>query len=147
MQKSKSKLEYLAVPYTFAHADARVQAAVQETRFEIVNAVAATLIKEGHLIYSPISHSHPIFQSGVAGGDWETWKKLDLALLAVCKRLLVLRLDGWKESEGVQSEIVEARRLGIRVKYIDLDPGLAYVCPACGKSYSTAAKMAGCCHS
>jgi nucleoside 2-deoxyribosyltransferase len=41
---------YLAIPYTFN----------PELSFKIANRLSAELMSKGHVVFSPISHSHPI---------------------------------------------------------------------------------------
>jgi len=102
-------LNYLCVPYS------NPDPAVRQRRFEIVNAVAARLINEGLLIYSPISHSHHIATQHGLDCGWEFWKRHDEYMLSLCSRLLVLQIDGWRESVGVQAEIRFALATGIEI--------------------------------
>ncbi len=44
-------------------------------------------------------------------------KHQDRALLERCDQLVVLMLDGWRESVGVQAEILIASELGIPTRY------------------------------
>lgn len=53
---------YLATPYS--HPDPKVR----EARFQAVNAVAAQLMRDGHHVYSPISHAHPTLRDAGMGG-------------------------------------------------------------------------------
>jgi nucleoside 2-deoxyribosyltransferase len=73
---------------------------------------------EGNAVFSPIAHSH-----GVAdympehirlNGDF--WMEQDLPLLAKCDEIVVLCLEGWEQSSGVQQEIAFARERGIPVR-------------------------------
>ena len=105
-------LIYLAVPYS--HPDP----AIRQQRFEIVNQVAATLMREGLHIFSPISHTHPITTCGDLPTSWEFWKEYDEAMLARCVSLMVLMLSGWRESIGVRAEIRIAENLGLPVRFI-----------------------------
>ena len=50
----EKELVYLAVPYT--HEDPEIR----EKRFKAVSKVAGKLLNEGEMIFSPISHCHPI---------------------------------------------------------------------------------------
>ena len=102
---------YLAVPYR--HSDPKVV----EERFNLVNAVAAQMMEDGDFVFSPISHSHPIALAGNLPGDWKYWEKYDRAMLENCRRLVVLCLPGWRESEGVQAEMKIAAELGLPVTY------------------------------
>jgi hypothetical protein len=105
---------YLASPYTDC------DSAVRQQRFEAVCRATAALIRQGEVVYSPIVHGHPLCQYGLPG-DWAFWQEYDLAFLEKCDRIVVLTLDGWKKSVGVQAEIEAARRLGKSVTYLDQD--------------------------
>ena len=107
---------YLACPYS--HEDATVR----EMRFRVVTEVASYLFKHGLLVFSPISHSHPIAYYGTPG-DWETWEAFDRRMIAACDEIGVLMLDGWEESTGVRAEIAIARELGKPVTYIRREDG------------------------
>ena len=102
---------YLAVPYT--HPDRAVRLA----RFRAVNKAASLLMQQGHHVFSPISHSHPIAEEGGLPTSWEFWEKYDIEVLKMCSQVIVLMLDGWKESKGVAAEIEIAEGLGIGVRY------------------------------
>jgi hypothetical protein len=108
-----SVLTYLACPYS--HDDPVVKA----RRFMAANEAAAKLMKGGHCVYSPISHSHPIAVQCGLPGTWEYWREVDETYLFLSKVVFVLRLDGWRESEGVTAEIRYAKATGIPVEYID----------------------------
>ena len=107
---------YLAVPYS--HPDA----AVREARFNAVNRVAARLMKEGTHVFSPISHTHPIASRWNLPTDWEYWASYDRVMLSNCDKLVVLMLDGWRDSVGVQAEIDIARELGMVIVFIEDAP-------------------------
>jgi hypothetical protein len=79
------------------------------------------MFARGEFVLSPISHSHPIAQTGGCSGDWQTWREFDLMLLRMCCRVAVVTLPGWRESVGVQAEIAEARRLGMDVVGVKVD--------------------------
>jgi len=92
-------LIYLASPYS--HPDTRVR----DGRFDAVCAAAARFMTEGHLIFSPIAHTHPIAMRGKLPTDWALWKKYDHAQLDAATELWVLQLPGWMDSKGVKGEI------------------------------------------
>lgn len=106
-------LVYLSVPYT--HKDPAVMAA----RFNQVNTVAASLMKKGFTVFSPISQNHPIASANGLPVEWEFWEKFDRDFLACCHTIYVLKLDGWKESKGVQAEIKIATEMGLDIVYLD----------------------------
>ena len=49
--------------------------------------------------------------------DWVFWQRHDEEYLRCCDELVVLTLDGWRESQGVAGEIQLAQRLGKVVRY------------------------------
>ena len=106
---------YLATPYT--HPDRAVRLA----RFRAVNKAASLLMQQGHYVFSPISHSHPIAEEGGLPTSWEFWEKYDIEVLKMCSQVIVLMIDGWKESKGVDAEIEIAKSLGIGIVYAESD--------------------------
>ena len=104
---------YLATPY------ASPNTAVRLYRFQSVNEVAAILINKGLMVFSPISHSHPIALASDLPMGWEYWKEFDLFMLNQCTELWVLKLDGWRESIGVQAEIARAEELKLPIWYVN----------------------------
>lgn len=107
-------LTYLASPYTSR------EPGVAEMRFDKICKVAGKLIKDGHLIFCPIAHSHPIsLRSEIDQFDHDVWMRNDIAVLAVCDALMVCKLEGWKESKGVQKEIEFATLTGMKIIYLD----------------------------
>lgn len=103
---------YLALPYT--HPDPKVR----ESRFNIANGVAGRIMKQGYLVFSPISHTHPIAEKVRLPKEWDFWKRQDETFLHWCDEFWVLMMSGWKESKGVQAEIEIAKELGKPIKYI-----------------------------
>ena len=103
---------YLACPYS--HPDP----AVRESRFQAVNRAAGQLMAAGTFVFSPISHTHPIAEAHDLPGNWAFWGAYDRAMISRCSRLLVLQLDGWEESVGVQAEIAIAREVGLPVEFV-----------------------------
>jgi hypothetical protein len=105
-------ITYLAIPYS--HEDKRIE----EMRFEIANFVASTLMKTGEIIFSPISHTHPMVRYGLPG-DWEYWKSQDRSFLDVCSRFKVVCIEGWDKSSGVSGETKHMEERGINAEYVD----------------------------
>jgi len=111
MIKSQTELWYLACPYS--HKDKRVM----RKRFREANRAAAKLMGSGHYVFSPISHTHPIAEAGELPRDWEFWAGYDTAIISRCTKMIVLTIDGWEESIGVQSEIKLAKKFCIPIEY------------------------------
>ncbi len=128
---------YLASPYS--HPDP----AVREQRFHAACQAAVALLHAGRVVFSPIAHSHPLAQHGLPG-NWHFWERYDRAFLELCDEVVVLMLDGWQESVGVQAEIRIARELGKPVRYLPPDlgrvsPTFARVASGCREADQTPA--------
>ena len=108
---------YLATPYT--HPDARIR----EARFQISCKVAAWVMAQGHTVFCPIAHSHPIaaYLPAELLMDHQFWMGQDLPLLLRASELWVYPHDAADVSKGVAREVAEAEKLGIPVKYIHPD--------------------------
>ena len=106
-------LTYLAIPYSSDNA------LIREYRFQLANKIAAKLMNNGYLVFSPISHTHPIAIAGNLPKDWEYWKNFDKAYLNYCHKIIIIMAEGWKESKGVQGEIEIAKELGLEIEYIE----------------------------
>lgn len=115
---------YLASPYTSPHPE------VREQRYRAACRATAALIRAGAVVFSPICHSHALAEHGLPN-QWSFWERFDRAYLERCDLLVVLMLDGWKTSVGVQAEIAIARQLGKPVSYLEApgSPTLAHVGP------------------
>ena len=102
---------YLALPYT----------GMEEKSFRIANRVAGRLISEGHIVFSPISHSHPIALAMGLPTDAGFWWLQNEEFLRWCDKVLVLRNDNWPVSKGVQKEVVTADLFGkvIEFEYVE----------------------------
>ena len=102
---------YLASPYS--HLDPRVR----EHRFRAACQAAASMLRDGHVVFSPIVHSHPLVAFGLPTA-WSSWERIDRAYLERCDEVMVLMLDGWEASVGVRAEIGIARALGKPVRFV-----------------------------
>jgi hypothetical protein len=105
---------YLASPYS--HADPMVR----EQRFREACRAAARFMRLGQAVFSPIAHAHCICTYGLPT-DWRFWETFDRHQLERCDEIVVLTLDGWRESVGVQAEIRIAAEYGKPVRYLSPD--------------------------
>lgn len=105
---------YLASPYS--HPDRLVR----ERRFRETCRAAAELLSAGQAVFAPIVHGHPLVNHGVPT-DWPFWEQFDRDHLQRCDEVVVLMLDGWRESAGVAAEIRIAGELGKPVRYLAQD--------------------------
>lgn len=106
-------LVYLAVPYS--HDDH----AVRHSRFLEANKAAGKLMAEGHKVFSPISHTHPIAEVCGLPKGWDYWSEFDRAFMSHCYKIVVLCLDGWEISKGVTAELGIAYEMGLEVEYME----------------------------
>lgn len=114
---AKTDIEYLSIPYS--HFDPLIK----KYRFEIANKITADLMKKGKIIFSSISHCHPLTDYGIPG-EWDYWERYNHEFLKIAKKLNVIKLEGWKDSVRVAGEIEIATEEGIVIEYIDPTPYL-----------------------
>lgn len=93
-----SEAIYISGP--FSHPDKEVRG----ERERQLTIAAATFAKHGHIVYSPITHSAPLARMGL-DLTHEEWMAFDRPFMELCTRCVVVALDGWFESRGVQEEI------------------------------------------
>jgi nucleoside 2-deoxyribosyltransferase len=97
---------YLAIPYSFN----------PELSFKIANKIAAKLMIAGHIVFSPISHSHPVadYLPDNLRTDSDWWMKYDLPMIDWADEVHVVCIGHYgpdlvAESKGVQMEMVHAQ--------------------------------------
>jgi len=115
---------YLASPYS--HADPEIR----EARFEWVTSIAARFQFEGVLCYSPIVASHPLVadlsvMATNAGTPmdpvgFQFWKANNEWHITRCNALVVVMMEGWEDSKGIQAELVFAAKQHKPIEYLDL---------------------------
>jgi nucleoside 2-deoxyribosyltransferase len=108
----KEELVYLAIPYTWN----------PNRSFKIANEVSSLLMQSGHVVFSPISHSHPIadYMDEDLRLSQEFWMKQDLTILERCDKMILVYIGGHgqklvDESKGCQEELKFAKEKGIKV--------------------------------
>lgn len=99
----------------------------KELRAKIAAEVCGKLLKRGVYAWSPIVHNHAMMKS-YNEFTLEQRRTLildfDFSLLLASKAMIVLKIDGWKESYGVGKEIELCLEKSIPIKYLnpeDLD--------------------------
>ena len=102
---------YLAIPYT----------GNEETSFIEANKMAGHIMSQGHILFSPISHTHPIACECDLPKHWEFWRSFDVAFIEWCDELWVYCMEGFEKSCGVNAEIDIALGLNKRVRYLNTD--------------------------
>lgn len=107
---------YLAIPFS----------SIEDLSFKCANEVASLLIKEGYFVFSPISHSYPIWKTEMVEHTYEVWLTLDKVFVDWCEEVWIVNiiednLDGLdliEHSKGVQTELAWAKEQGKKVKVI-----------------------------
>lgn len=107
---------YLAAPYS--HPDEGVRL----WRYRAITAVAAHMISQGVVVFSPITMTHPIDviladRGATLGSDY--WVDFDTSFMHFCTEIAVLQLEGWQKSSGVRREIAFFKSSGRPIRYID----------------------------
>jgi hypothetical protein len=117
----KKTIIYLACPYTDR------DPVIRRQRFELATAAAATLVRRGLVVYSPITMTHPmdVALSGdnTLGSDF--WVKFDEAFMEICSDMIILQVAGWGQSSGIQHEIEFFKKAGKPISFMqesDIDP-------------------------
>lgn len=90
---------YLATPYT------KYEAGLEQANQDACE-VSARLIRLGVPLFSPIAHSHAMTKTELVNPlDHDLWMWLDGAFMEAAFGLIVVKMDGWLESVGVQEEL------------------------------------------
>jgi hypothetical protein len=108
-----SKIIYFASPYS--DKDKKVV----EERYKVTSLKVAELTSKGNVVISPIVYGHTLLQFHEMPGDWQFWKNFCQSFLYKCEEMIVFKIPGWEESEGVREEIKLANSLGIEISYIE----------------------------
>lgn len=102
---------YLACPYS----DPEV--AVRQHRVAVATIAAACLMREGHVVFSPITHGHQVVEylPLTLRHSFEFWMGQCLPVLEKSNILVILPVPGWRASKGLQEEIFTANMRGLRI--------------------------------
>lgn len=104
---------YLATPYTkYPHGfDAAAKEAAR---------IAGGLLKQDIVVYSPIVHSHHVATAAdIPLTGHEFWMKADAPMVAAAQGLIVAKMEGWRDSAGVEHEIQEFLKSRRPIIYLD----------------------------
>ncbi len=119
------KKAYLACAYSPVGVyDPEEAERIRAERFEMANRVAAWLMEHGYVVFSPISHSHPIARYVGAGNlkSYDFWLGQDFPWLDACDVVFVIddgSVPGWAEPIGVRREVSRAIDSGKTVYMIN----------------------------
>ena len=90
---------YLACPYSHS------APTISRRRYHLACRAAAKLMQAGVVVFSPLANSVPAVEFGGLVLSHENFMSLDLPILERCDEVLVIALDGWQQSIGVQQEL------------------------------------------
>lgn len=111
-------LLYLATSYSNA------EPAKRGAHANLASECAAWLMRKGWRVVSPLSMGHAILQADKELRDqatgFEAWREPCLRMLESSDALVVLLLDGVRESVGLAAEIDYARKLGLPCNQVKL---------------------------
>lgn len=91
----------------------------REAAIRDVTQAADALMGAGFAVHAPIVQSAQLrrVSAGARERSHEDWLKLDLATLDRTDALVVLCIDGWAESAGIETETQHAKAVGIPIVY------------------------------
>lgn len=118
------KLVYLASPYTYLHDNLDLREQIEYSREVQINRIAADLeVRFPNIVFFlPITQSAALRRENEKiGSEFKgDIKRRDLFVIRKkSDELWVVKIDGWKESVGVQEEIKHAKKHGIKVVYVN----------------------------
>jgi hypothetical protein len=112
-----NKKIYLAIPFS----------GIEDDSFKSANEVASLLIKDGYFIFSPISHSYPIWKTEMVEHTYEVWLDQDKVFVDWADEVWIINiitnkfngLSKIEDSKGCQIEINWAKEQNKPIKVID----------------------------
>jgi hypothetical protein len=118
---SIKSLGYLSLNwvYYFASPYSDPDPLVKETRYLQTIQASSELVKKGFILIEPIAMSHHQAQRFGLPTGYDFWKTRDRKFIEISNGVIVLMLDGWKQSKGVQDEIAYARLMHKPIYYLD----------------------------
>lgn len=118
----KTKVYYLACPYTAIGEVGEKRLEIQQQRYEEITRIGAKLTRDhGLVVLGPITTSHNFkIHEPTLGTEWAFWKEIDELLIERCSdAVLVAMMDGWADSVGVRAEIDKAKLEQIPIYFLD----------------------------
>lgn len=108
-----TKLSYVASPYSHPIDDIRIE------NYKIVSNFVANLVKNGNVVFSPITYGHHLVEFRTMPTDFEFWENFCLTFLSKCDEMIVLKIPGWEDSIGIKNEIRYCEVHDIPIYYIE----------------------------
>lgn len=86
---------YLATPYSTRPAYG----------YALAKTMAHALLTQGHFVFSPILHWHPVAIEAGLPGDAEYWMNYNINMMSRADDMIVVRALGWNTSKGIAAEL------------------------------------------
>lgn len=86
-----------------------------------VGIAAARLMARGIVVYSPIAHGHYVSRCGKLGDGWDFWKRQCQPFIDAAAAMIVLKLDGWDISVGLDYEVREFHKVGKPIVFLAME--------------------------
>ena len=105
----KEGIWYFAHPYTCKDEQGNYIFGGEEANYRLCNIRAAKLIEAGYLIYSPISHTHPIhtaYPNFVGKQVHNMWYEFDNEFIRQVPFKGIILAPYWEESKGCSAELI-----------------------------------------
>lgn len=125
-----NKRLYVAIPYSSDDKNIEIE------RYEKVTKLTAKLTKLRYKVMSPITYGHTLIQYEDMPGSYDFWEDFCISFLKDCDLLIVLTLDGWEDSKGLNGEIeyathnhipiihVSEHKINGLINYLEQDPDI-----------------------
>lgn len=95
---------YLALPFS----------GIEELSFKVANEVASLLISTGnYYVFSPISHSYPIWKTEMVPHTYEVWLGQDKAFMDWCDEVICVII----EHEGINGRDLINKSRGVQTEF------------------------------
>jgi len=108
-------IAYLGAPYSHPNPE------VRKFRLDSTSKLASQLFSQGRFVYSPLTHNISLSNFANEVASFDIWGKFDLAMLSKCDELLIYKLPGWEQSNGLKNEIDFANENHIPITYISYE--------------------------
>jgi hypothetical protein len=113
--------EYVAQPYTAYLSNGSLNHELMEYRYLRALAEVSKMLTDNRMVYSPIVHCHEMAKIHTLPKDFSFWKNYNKAMLERASGIILLKLEGWQESEGLQDEWKFARETNMPVTFWDME--------------------------
>lgn len=105
---------YLSSPYS------NPDDAIREQNYKTVSLIAAQMVYNGELAFSPISYGHNLSEfKEMPANNWSFWYNFCIGFLLKSDKLIVVKMNGWDRSVGVAGEIEVAIKNNIPIEYME----------------------------